>query len=148
MLQCNFTVWFVQGDGTAISQCQWTYSGHRKTVLAITFLDSLRLAASCDSVVHLWDPFMGCVVAQLDSARNPPITVLRSMPPPSTSIMAATNDATLRLLDARTCSYVNELKVINVCNVCRTHAGNSVRHAQTPQSPKAFQNCNSFTTEF
>ena len=94
-----------------MSQCQWTYTGHRKTVLAITFLESLRLAASCDSVVHLWDPFMGCMVAQLDSSRNPPITVLRAMPPPSTSLMAATTDATLRLLDARTCSFVSELKV-------------------------------------
>jgi WD40 repeat protein len=98
-----------------MTQCQWTYSGHRKTVLAITFLESLRLAASCDSVVHLWDPFMGSVVAQLDSARNPPITVLRAMPPPSTSLMAATNDATLRLLDARTCSFVSELKVVKIC---------------------------------
>jgi WD repeat-containing protein 81 len=131
----------MQGDGSAISQCQWTYSGHRKTVLSITFLDSLRLAASCDSVVHLWDPFMGCVVAQLDSARNPPITVLRAMPPPSTSLMAATNDATLRLLDARTCSYVSELKVITVC---RTYTGNSVRC--TPQTPEAFWNCNSVTS--
>jgi len=90
---------------------------------------------------------MGSVVAQLDSARHPPITVLRAMSPPSTSIMAATNDATLRLLDARTCSYVNELKVISACNVGRTYAGNSVRHAQTPQSPKAFQNCDSFKSD-
>ncbi|KAJ9590475.1 hypothetical protein L9F63_016506, partial [Diploptera punctata] len=107
---CNL-INFIQGDGSAVSQCQWTYTGHRKTVLAITFLESLRLVASCDSVVHLWDPFMGCVVSQLDSARNPPITVLRAMPPPSTSLMAATTDATLRLLDARTCSFVSELKV-------------------------------------
>jgi hypothetical protein len=28
--------------------------------------------------------------------------------------MAATNDATLRLLDARTCSFVSELKVVKV----------------------------------
>jgi WD repeat-containing protein 81 len=101
-----------------VSHCQWTYTGHRKTVLAITFVESLRLAASCDSVVHLWDPFMGSVVAQLDSTRNPPITVLRAMQPPSTSLMAATNDATLRLLDARTCSFVNELKVVKVCRKC------------------------------
>jgi len=114
----SFFVWFEQGDGSAVSHCQWTYTGHRKTVLAITFVESLRLAASCDSVVHLWDPFMGSVVAQLDSTRNPPITVLRAMQPPSTSLMAATNDATLRLLDARTCSFVNELKVVKVCRKC------------------------------
>ncbi|XP_067006086.2 WD repeat-containing protein 81 [Anabrus simplex] len=100
-----------EGDGSAVSHCQWTYTGHRKSVMAITFLESLRLAASCDSVVHLWDPFMGSIVGQLDSTRNPPVNVLRAMPPPSTLLLASTTDATLRLVDARTCSFVNELKV-------------------------------------
>lgn len=100
-----------EGDGNAISHCQWTYTGHRKSVMAISFLESLRLAASCDSVVHLWDPFMGCVVTQLDSSRSPPINVLKAMPPPSTCLLASTTDATIRIIDGRTCSFVNELKV-------------------------------------
>ncbi|KAF4521699.1 hypothetical protein B566_EDAN012997 [Ephemera danica] len=105
-----------QGDGRATTSCQWTYSNHRKSVLAIAFLESMRLVASCDSVVHLWDPFMGALVAQLDSSTSsraviPPVNVLRSMPAPSCCVLAATTDATLRVIDARTCSYVQELKV-------------------------------------
>lgn len=107
-----------QGDGSATSSCQWTYSHHRKSVLAIAFLESMRLVASCDSVVHLWDPFMGAVVCQLDgtSAKTqfPPVNVLRAMPAPSCCLLAATTDSTLRVIDARTCSYVQELKVSEI----------------------------------
>ncbi|GLG94157.1 Neurobeachin [Gryllus bimaculatus] len=100
-----------EGDGNSVSHCQWTYTGHRKSVMAISFLESLRLAASCDSVVHLWDPFIGGVLGQLDSSRSPPINVLKAMPPPSTCLLASTTDATLRIIDGRTCSFINELKV-------------------------------------
>lgn len=107
-----------------MSQCRWTYTGHRKCVLAVTFIEPLQLAASCDSVVHLWDPFMGSVVAQLDSPRNPPVNVLQSLPAPSPVLLAATTDSTLRLMDSRTCSFVNELKVeslqscLEYCTIC------------------------------
>ncbi|KAL0841004.1 hypothetical protein ABMA28_014780 [Loxostege sticticalis] len=54
-----------QGDGNATTQCNWTYTGHKKGVLSLAFLDSLRLAVSSDSVVHIWDPFMESVVSQV-----------------------------------------------------------------------------------
>ncbi|KAH9640115.1 hypothetical protein HF086_016046 [Spodoptera exigua] len=38
---------------------------NQKGVLSLTFLESLRLAVSTDSVVHIWDPFMESVVSQL-----------------------------------------------------------------------------------
>nr|CAD7259629.1 unnamed protein product [Timema shepardi] len=101
-----------QGDGNTVSHCHWTYTGHRKSVVGITFLESLRLVASCDYGVHIWDPFMGAVVGTLESSRHPQVNVLRAMPPPNTTLLAATTDVvTLRLIDARTCSFVNELKV-------------------------------------
>lgn len=56
---------FFQGDGNATTQCNWTYTGHKKGVLSLSFLESLRLAVSTDSVVHIWDPFMECVVSQV-----------------------------------------------------------------------------------
>ena len=41
------------GDGSAKSGCQWTYTAHKKSVFAVTFLESVRVAASCDSTVHV-----------------------------------------------------------------------------------------------
>lgn len=100
-----------QGDGNSISSCQWTYTSHRKSILAITFIESLRLAASCDGIVHVWDPFLGVNVGYLESPRYAPVNVLKSAPAPSTQMFAATTDGTVKVVDGRTCSYVHELKV-------------------------------------
>lgn len=103
-----------------MTQCQWNFTGHRKSVTSLTFVESLRLVASCDSVVQIWDPWYGRVVssqpAELlggsSTARTPPhINVLRALPAPSSCILAATTDSTLRLLDTRLCVYINQLKV-------------------------------------
>ncbi|XP_044253256.1 WD repeat-containing protein 81 isoform X2 [Tribolium madens] len=100
-----------QGDGSSVSTCQWTYTAHKKSVLSITFIESMRLVASCDSVVHIWDPFMGVNVGHLESPRYPPVNVLRSLPAPSSLVFAATTDGTVKVIDTRTCSYIHELKV-------------------------------------
>lgn len=100
-----------QGDGNTVSGCQWTYSGHRKSVMALGFVERVRLAVSCDSTVHLWDPFVGRVVSQTDTTRAPPVNTLRPLHPPNAAILTANTDATLRTLDTRICSYVSELKV-------------------------------------
>lgn len=93
-----------------MSQCQSTYTGHKKSVLSVTFLESMRMTASCDSVVHLWDPFMGLPISQLEGSRVVPVSMVRNMPAPSSVILAAT-DINIRLIDARLCTYVHELKV-------------------------------------
>lgn len=100
-----------QGDGTGVSNCQWTYTAHKKSVLTITFVESLRLVASCDSVVHIWDPFMGANVGHLESPKNPPVNVLKPMPAPSCLLFAATTEGSVRVIDTRLCSYIYELKV-------------------------------------
>ncbi|XP_025836479.1 WD repeat-containing protein 81 [Agrilus planipennis] len=100
-----------QGDGSSVSTCQWTYTAHKKSILAITFLESMRLAASCDSIVHIWDPFMGVNIGYLESSKYPPVNMLRCMPSPSSLLYATTTDGTVRVIDARICSYVHELKV-------------------------------------
>lgn len=100
-----------QGDGSSVSTCQWTYTAHKKSVLSITFIESMRLVASCDSVVHIWDPFMGVNVGHLESPKFPPVNVLKSLPAPSSLVIAATTDGTVKVIDTRMCSYIQELKV-------------------------------------
>ncbi|KAG8198047.1 hypothetical protein JTE90_001881 [Oedothorax gibbosus] len=99
------------GDGSSQVPCQWTYNQHRKSVFAVSFLNSLRLVGSCDSTVHIWDPFLGSCIKQLEPTKGSPITVLEAMPAPSTTFLAATTNSTVRFLDARTCQYMHEFKV-------------------------------------
>ncbi|RZC40629.1 WD repeat-containing protein 81, partial [Asbolus verrucosus] len=100
-----------QGDGSSVAGCQWTYTAHKKSVLSIAFIESMRLVASCDSVVHIWDPFMGANVGHLESPRYSPVNVLKSLPAPSNLLFAATTDGTVKIIDTRLCSYICELKV-------------------------------------
>ncbi|XP_063825217.1 WD repeat-containing protein 81 [Ostrinia nubilalis] len=99
-----------QGDGNATTQCNWTYTGHKKGVLSLAFLDSLRLAVSTDSVVHIWDPFMESVVSQLDNIKSP-VSIVRTLGDASATVLAATTDATLKFIDARACNYTHDLKL-------------------------------------
>ncbi|CAG5032848.1 unnamed protein product [Parnassius apollo] len=99
-----------QGDGNATTQCNWTYTGHKKGVLSLAFLESLRLAVSTDSVVHIWDPFMESIVSQLDNIKSA-VSIVRTLPGPSAVLVAATTDATLRLVDARAANCSHELKL-------------------------------------
>ncbi|XP_012263057.1 WD repeat-containing protein 81 [Athalia rosae] len=100
-----------QGDGSAISQCQYTYTGHKKSILALTFLESLRYAVTCDGSIHCWDPFMGSLLGVPECVRPAPVNTLAACPVPSTMLLAATTDITLRVIDCRTFQYVNEMKV-------------------------------------
>ncbi|XP_045135367.1 WD repeat-containing protein 81-like isoform X3 [Portunus trituberculatus] len=100
-----------QGDGSSHVSPQWTYTGHKKSVFGVTLCESMRYAASCDSTVHVWDPFICATIKQLDSLRHSPVTVLTAMAAPSTQLVVATTDATLKFIDLRTCSYIHEFKV-------------------------------------
>ncbi|KAI5730047.1 hypothetical protein M8J76_009407 [Diaphorina citri] len=89
-----------QGDGSAITAPQWTYTYHRKSVLSLSFIERLRLVASCDSVIHFWDPWVGRPIQVLEKLG--PVNTLKALPAPHSSILAATTDPALRLIDART----------------------------------------------
>ena len=54
-----------QGDGSAALNAQWTYTLHKKSVTNVSFVSSLSLAASNDSTIHIWDPFVGTGVYQV-----------------------------------------------------------------------------------
>ncbi|XP_029642520.1 WD repeat-containing protein 81 [Octopus sinensis] len=98
------------GDGSGKCGCQWTYRLHKKSVFSVGFLESVRLVASSDSTVHIWDPFRGDCVRQLESSKNSPVIALAPIPAPSSMMITATNDSTLRFLDLRTGSYAHEYR--------------------------------------
>ncbi|XP_015184852.1 PREDICTED: WD repeat-containing protein 81 isoform X2 [Polistes dominula] len=101
-----------QGDGSTVSSCQYTYTGHKKSILALTFLESLRYAITCDGAIHCWDPFMGSLLGYPENNRLAPINTLAAGPSPSTNLFVGTTDITLRVIDCRTFQYVNEMKVL------------------------------------
>ncbi len=101
-----------QGDGTAKVGSQWTYSLHKRSVFFVTFLERARLAVSCDSAVHVWDPFVGSVVHQVDAAqRLGPVHVVAPLAEPSSVVVVATQDSLLHLVDCRVGSVTADLKV-------------------------------------
>ncbi|XP_017887166.1 WD repeat-containing protein 81 [Ceratina calcarata] len=100
-----------QGDGNTVSSCQYTYTGHKKSILALTFLESMRYVVTCDGTIHCWDPFMGSLLGCPESSRPVPVNTLAASPPPCTTLLVGTTDITLRVIDCRTFQYVNEMKV-------------------------------------
>ncbi|XP_076248923.1 WD repeat domain 81 isoform X2 [Calliopsis andreniformis] len=100
-----------QGDGNTVSSCQYTYTGHKKSILALAFVESLRYVATCDGIIHCWDPFMGSLLGCPETSRSVPVNTLRTSPSLSTTLFVGTTDITLRVIDCRTFQYVNEMKV-------------------------------------
>ena len=106
------------GDGTAVGAAQSVYSGHRKSVFSVSYLATSGLAASCDGVVQLWDPFINNLVHEVEAGRTGSFCVMKGMPSPTQAVVAATTDGTVRVTDTRTGSAGVELKV------CRTKQSN------------------------
>lgn len=71
----------------------------------------MRLVASCDSGIHIWDPFIGRPLGMLDSPKHNPVTVIKSLPSPSPLIIAGTAESSVRIIDSRCMQYVNEWRL-------------------------------------
>ena len=54
-----------QGDGSAVMTPQWSYNMHKKSVFSVYFMESMSMSVSCDSTIHVWDPFVGTGVHQV-----------------------------------------------------------------------------------
>lgn len=102
-----------EGDGRKTSACQFTYTAHKKSINSLGFLESLRYVVSCDSGIHLWDPFIGRPLSVLDAPRHSAVTVVKCLPSHSPLVIAGTAESTVKMVDARSCEYVNEWRVCN-----------------------------------
>ena len=47
-------------------------------------------------ILQIWDPFTGDIVQQLESSKYSPVIALATLPSPSTVVVTATTDSTLR----------------------------------------------------
>ncbi|XP_012942081.1 WD repeat-containing protein 81 [Aplysia californica] len=104
------------GDGSRKQTSQFCYSRHKKSVFSVAYVESMRLVASCDSTVHVWDPYTGVSVSQLESPKYAPVVALTALPAPSSLVAMATTEATLRFLDMRTSKYTHGFR----CSVGNT----------------------------
>ncbi|ELT99451.1 hypothetical protein CAPTEDRAFT_196137 [Capitella teleta] len=90
--------------------CQWTYKSHRRSVFSVHFLESSRLVASCDGSVHVWDPFVGMMVREMECAKSSMVTVLGTLPAPHHGLVTASSDSVLRFIDVRSGSLSHEFR--------------------------------------
>jgi WD repeat-containing protein 81 len=103
-------------DGSASVSCQWTFSHHKKPVLAIGFVESVRLMASTDGSLSIWDPFTPCNIRVISLSKmvNSPgasLSHVIPLPAPSCSLVTAANtDNVLRFVDVRTGNFTHELR--------------------------------------
>ena len=88
--------------------CQWTYGQHKKPVFNLLFIEGLRMCASCDGSVHVWDPFVGRKLFQLDTTIA---TCMTNVAAPSACFAVATADNVVKFADLRTKSYAYEFRL-------------------------------------
>jgi WD repeat-containing protein 81 len=67
------------------------------------------MVASCDSSIHVWDPWCGGRL--LSSMNSIPVNILKCLPTPHPNILAASTHPTLHSIDPRNGKSVAELKV-------------------------------------
>ena len=95
------------GNKKNVQNCQWTYTHHKKPVFSLLFIENLRVCASCDGSVHIWNPFVGRKLFQFE---NQVITCMSSLSSPSAAFVVATSENIVKIVDLRTKSFAYELK--------------------------------------
>jgi len=99
------------GEGETCVNAQSVFSGHKKTVFSVHYLESQGKVASCDGTLVMWDPFVCSTVREYEAGRGVTYCVLRSLPAPSPLVATATSEGLVRLVDTRTQSSGSDLKV-------------------------------------
>ncbi|EYC45608.1 hypothetical protein Y032_0422g1196 [Ancylostoma ceylanicum] len=100
-----------------VAEAQQTYSRHQRSVQDVTLLAN-NLIASTDGVLHVWDPFRGAIIAQLDWDSEATICGLAHVDRHSMAAISSLH-STVRMLDTRTGCWTSELKVSNLPGLTR-----------------------------
>jgi WD repeat-containing protein 81 len=99
-----------QGDGSADISCLLTYQGHKKTVLAVDYLERTTSVISCSASIHIWNPETAQCLMRLESPRSS-ITSLSCLPPPFSTAVIATADNSLRFVDVRVGRFMHDWRI-------------------------------------
>lgn len=85
-------LWSVKTSEDRVTD-QWTYKNHSRPVLDVAFVPARSQVVSTDCSVHIWDPFRGSAIRQLEWARegheNAAVSILRTVN--YTDVAAASN---------------------------------------------------------
>ncbi|KAK6039783.1 hypothetical protein COOONC_22712, partial [Cooperia oncophora] len=98
-------------------EAQWTYNRHQRPILDVTLLAN-NLIASTDGHLHVWDPFRGAIITQLDWDGDATICGLSHVDRHSMAAISSLH-STVRLIDTRTGNWTSELKVSNLPGLTR-----------------------------
>ncbi|KAK5984867.1 hypothetical protein GCK32_011374 [Trichostrongylus colubriformis] len=90
---------------------------HQRPILDVTLLAN-NLIASTDGNLHVWDPFRGAIITQLDWDGDATICGLSHVDRHSMAAISSLH-STVRLLDTRTGGWTSELKVSNLPGLTR-----------------------------
>ncbi|XP_060612737.2 WD repeat-containing protein 81 [Anolis sagrei] len=108
---------YSHGDGAHEAPPRLTYAQHRKPVFYVGTLEGPQLALSCDSALHLWDPFTGKAVRTFEAPdHKAPITAASAMPAPFGSACVASADSVLRFIDHRKPGVQHEFRLASGVN--------------------------------
>ncbi|XP_015277396.1 PREDICTED: WD repeat-containing protein 81 [Gekko japonicus] len=108
---------YSRGDGTHEISPRLTYAQHRKSVFYVGMLEAPQYAVSCDSAIHIWDPFTGKLIHAFEAPDSKvPVTAVSAMPPPYNSVGMASADSVLRFIDHRKPGLQHEFRLATGAN--------------------------------
>ena len=97
-------LWSVRNSGEGESQAssQSLFSGHKRSVFYVSFLSGHGHAVSCDGGLAVWDPWVMTTVAEYECpGTKTSFCAARTISDPGHTMLAATSDGTVRMLDTR-----------------------------------------------
>ncbi|VDM54583.1 unnamed protein product [Angiostrongylus costaricensis] len=109
-------LWSIKPEFDTV-EAQCTYNRHQRSILEVALLSNTQIA-STDGTVHVWDPFHGAVITQMDWDGDTTICGLQHI---DRHLMAAISSlhSTVRLMDTRIGGWSCELKVSNLPGLTR-----------------------------